>query len=139
MMANELATHRSTLEARVQERTRDLAAANTGLALEIEVRKKAEAEVVKAKDEAIKANQIKSNFLANMSHEIRTPLNGGCARFLPEEHVMFPKGAGREPQSPCYRSPGKTYNVAPSCEGQVNLVDIIRPWYSKLPQKDVRV
>lgn len=29
-----------------------------------------------AKEEAIRANQVKSLFLANMSHELRTPLNG---------------------------------------------------------------
>lgn len=50
-----------------------------------------------AKDEAEKANQLKSAFLANMSHEIRTPLGAivGFADLLrdpslsPEEHDNF--------------------------------------------------
>lgn len=38
--------------------------------------RKANVELEKAKNEAVKHTQIKSQFLANMSHEIRTPMNG---------------------------------------------------------------
>ena len=43
---------------------------------DITERKRAEAELHKAKEAALAANKAKSEFLANMSHEIRTPMNG---------------------------------------------------------------
>lgn len=64
--------------------------ADGGLAIfyrDITIEKLAQSELIRAKDESERANNLKTTFLANMSHEIRTPLASimGFAEVLKEK------------------------------------------------------
>ncbi len=63
------------LENKVLHRTAQLTETNEYLQLEIQEREKTQQALSLAKQEAVSANESKSEFLAKMSHEIRTPTN----------------------------------------------------------------
>lgn len=63
------------LEARVDERTRELTQLNAQLVSEVEERRQAEVRLREAKREAEEANLSKTKFLAAVSHDLLQPLN----------------------------------------------------------------
>ena len=70
-----------------------------GMYVDLTQQKKAEKDLIAAKEKAEEMNRLKSNFLANMSHELRTPLNGilGYAdilttQFIEPEFIEMSKG-----------------------------------------------
>jgi signal transduction histidine kinase/CheY-like chemotaxis protein len=73
----------------IEERTSSLKNRNQQLRAEIERRKKLEAELIHAKEEALEAKSAEERFLANMSHEIRTPLNSivGFTRLMMDTEI----------------------------------------------------
>ncbi len=64
-----------------------------GMFRDISVQRRAEQQLMLAKEQAEDANRAKSDFLANMSHELRTPLNAilGFSQVLQDE-MMGPLG-----------------------------------------------
>lgn len=72
---DELRMTSQELEARVQERTKELERAITILRRVVDEQQRTSAQLERAKRHAESATRAKSIFLANMSHEIRSPLN----------------------------------------------------------------
>ena len=80
----ELRESNRTLEAKVEERTRELKEVNESLAVTAAEREELLQSEQEARKEAEIANRLRDEFMATVSHELRTPLNSilGWARLL---------------------------------------------------------
>jgi signal transduction histidine kinase len=91
----EIEAQNRALEARVEERTRELAAATV-------VAEDARAAAEEARAAAVEATETKSRFLANVSHELRTPLTSilGFTRIIRRrlDEIVFPVVPGGDPK-----------------------------------------
>jgi len=80
----------------LEQKAQSLQEKNRDLEQQIAQRRRAEAELRRARDEAELANRSKTEFLANMSHELRTPLNAiiGFSEVMRDE-LLGPLGDRR--------------------------------------------
>lgn len=77
------------LEEMVQRRTEELAVANRRLQAELARRRRTEEALRQARQEAIKANESKTQFVAGVSHDMQQPLNAARLLLGRLEHEML--------------------------------------------------
>lgn len=83
-------------EGEVERDAAGIALRMVGIVLDVTESRRAEVEIITAKEEALRANHAKSEFLSSMLHELRTPLNAvlGFAQLMSYDPELPPRHQG---------------------------------------------
>jgi len=112
---NQLEKYAEELEKEVKHRTQELTVTNEKLTTELIEREKIEQQLIKTRDEAVKATKLKDKFVSLVSHDLRSPFHSILGML-----TLLQKSASKKLDD---HQLTILANIEQSCNGMVYMID----------------